>query len=116
MREILAITGDEVTLEPIQMTTGAEFPTNTPFYQLLERETRKLDSEGIIVPLLMPGGTDASEYQRAGIKMYGFTPGLLPPEFPVISLGHGHDERLPISFIESGLPVLWNVVREFCVK
>ncbi len=114
MREILAITGDRVTLEPLHTSPGAEFSTETPFYRLLERETRKLDSEGLVIPLLMPGATDASEYQRAGIKMYGFTPGLLPPEFPVISLGHGHDERLPLSFIESGLPVLWNVVNEFC--
>jgi hypothetical protein len=29
-------------------------------------------------------------------------------------MAHGHDERLPISFIESGLPVLWEVVRKFC--
>jgi acetylornithine deacetylase/succinyl-diaminopimelate desuccinylase-like protein len=116
MREILAITGDGVALERIQTSAGAEFSTETPFYQLLERETRKLDSEGLVIPLLMPGATDASEYQRAGIKMYGFTPGLLPPEFPTIALGHGHDERLPLSFIESGLPVLWNVVREFCER
>jgi acetylornithine deacetylase/succinyl-diaminopimelate desuccinylase-like protein len=116
MREIRAITGDGMTFEPIQTTTGAEFSTATPFYQLLERETRKLDNEGLVIPLLMPGATDASEYQRAGIKMYGFTPGLLPPEYPLLSLGHGHDERLPLSFIESGLPVIWNVVREFCAR
>jgi acetylornithine deacetylase/succinyl-diaminopimelate desuccinylase-like protein len=116
MREILAITGDGVSLEPIKTSAGAEFPTETTLYRLLERETHKLDDGGLVIPLLMPGATDASEYQRAGIKMYGFTPGLLPPEFPIISLGHGHDERLPLSFIESGLPVLWNVVSEFCTK
>jgi hypothetical protein len=32
----------------------------------------------------------------------------------VISLAHGHDERLPVTFIESGLPVLWDVVQTFC--
>jgi hypothetical protein len=32
-----------------------------------------------------------------------------------MTLGHGHDERLPVSFIESGLPVLWDVIEEFCV-
>ena len=114
MREILSITGDRVTLEPLDTSTGAEFPTDTSLYQTLERNTRKLDPGGIVIPLLMPGATDASQYQRAGIKVYGFTPGLLPPEFPTVSLGHGHDERLPVLFIESGLPVLWNVIREAC--
>jgi acetylornithine deacetylase/succinyl-diaminopimelate desuccinylase-like protein len=64
--------------------------------------------------LLMPGATDASQYQKAGIQTYGFTPGLLPPGFPTVSLGHGHDERLPVSFIESGLPVLWDVIEQVC--
>lgn len=114
MREIQAITGDRVTLEPIKISAGAEVSTDTPFYRLLESSTRQMDHEGIVVPFLMPGGTDACQYQRAGIKVYGFTPGLLPPDYPLISLGHGHDERLPVSFIGSGLPVMWNVVREFC--
>jgi len=46
---------------------------------------------------------------------------MKPGVAPLISLavllaklGHGHDERLPVSFIETGLPVLWEVVQEFC--
>ena len=46
--------------------------------------------------------------------MYGFTPGVLPKDLPVAKLGHGHDERLPLSYIESGLPVLWKVVKGIC--
>jgi len=114
MREILDITGPGVQLETTYTTAGTEFPTDSPLYKLLERATRRMDPGGVIAPLLMAGATDASEYQRAGITMYGFTPGVLPEDFPLIKLGHGHDERLPVSFIESGLPVLWEVVNEFC--
>jgi acetylornithine deacetylase/succinyl-diaminopimelate desuccinylase-like protein len=64
--------------------------------------------------MMMPGATDACVYRQAGITMYGFTPGRFPADFPVLSMAHGHDERLPISFIESGLPVLWEVVRKIC--
>jgi acetylornithine deacetylase/succinyl-diaminopimelate desuccinylase-like protein len=114
MREVAAITGDLVAFELLDASPGAEFSTDTPLYRLLERATRTMDPEGIIVPLLMPGATDACQYQRAGIRVYGFTPGLLPPDYPLISLGHGHDERLPVSFIASGLPALWEVVRGIC--
>jgi acetylornithine deacetylase/succinyl-diaminopimelate desuccinylase-like protein len=114
VREIQWVTGPHVSLEPLKVTSGAEFPTDTPFYQLLERLTHKMDPQGIVVPLLMVGATDACVYQQAGITMYGFTPGILPSDFPMISLGHGHDERLPLSFIESGLPTLWDMVYEFC--
>jgi acetylornithine deacetylase/succinyl-diaminopimelate desuccinylase-like protein len=114
IREIRAIVGDGFTFEPLQMSDGAQVSAENPFYKTLERCTRKLDPDGLIVPLMMPGATDASQYQEAGIQTYGFTPGMLPPGFPTVSLGHGHDERLPVSFIESGLPVLWDVIEQVC--
>ena len=115
-REIHKITGEEIELEMIYTTSGAEFPTDTPFYKLLEKSTRKMDPDGMVIPLLMPGATDACQYQKAGIKMYGFTPGILPPGMPILQLAHGHDERMPIPYIEAGLPVLWDVATEFCGK
>jgi acetylornithine deacetylase/succinyl-diaminopimelate desuccinylase-like protein len=114
IREITAITGEGLTMEPLATTSGTEFQTDSQFYRLLEKATRKMDPGGIIFPMLMPGATDANQYQRAGITVYGFTPGVLPPDFPTIKLGHGHDERYPISAIQSGLPVLWEVVSESC--
>jgi acetylornithine deacetylase/succinyl-diaminopimelate desuccinylase-like protein len=75
-----------------------------------------MDPAGLVIPMLMPGATDACEYQKAGIKMYGFTPGILPADMPIMQMAHGHDERIPVSFIESGLPVLWDVINEFCGK
>jgi acetylornithine deacetylase/succinyl-diaminopimelate desuccinylase-like protein len=114
IREILAITGGKVKLEPITTSEGTEFPTNTPLFRALEKAARQMDPTGVVVPNLMPGATDASIYQRAGIKMYGFTPGILPEDFPWTKLAHGHDERLPVSAIRSGLPALWQVIREFC--
>ncbi len=115
-REVIKACGMDVSLETIQTTDGAEVSTATPLYATLERCTRKMDPQAIIIPLLIPGATDASQYQKAGIQTYGFTPGLMPPEFPIMSLGHGHNERLPVSFIETGLPVLWDMINEVCVK
>ncbi len=116
MREIHQIIGDGIELEPVYTTCGAEFSTETPLYKLMVRRTRQMDPGGLVIPMLMPGATDACQYQTAGIKMYGFTPGVLPAGIPLLQMMHGHDERMPISFIESGLPVLWDVVTEFCGK
>jgi acetylornithine deacetylase/succinyl-diaminopimelate desuccinylase-like protein len=109
-REILAITGGEVELEPLVVSSGTNFPVDSPFYHALESAARTMDPSGVFVPILAPGATDASEYQRLGIQIYGFTPGVLPEGFPAIQMAHGHDERLPISFIRSGLPALWDLV------
>jgi acetylornithine deacetylase/succinyl-diaminopimelate desuccinylase-like protein len=114
--EIHHIVGDKIHLEPVYTTCGAEFSTETPLYKLLEKRTHQLDPGGLVIPMMMTGATDACQYQNAGIKVYGFTPGILPPGMPILQLAHGHDERIPISFIESGLPVLWDVVTEFCGK
>ena len=113
-KEIHTIAGEGIELEAVFTTNGAEFSTDTPLFKLLERRTRQMDPSGIVIPMLMPGATDACQYQRAGIKVYGFTPGILPAGIPISQMAHGHDERIPISFIESGLPVLWDVVNEFC--
>lgn len=112
--EISRIVGEAIELEVVYTTTGAEFSTETPFYRLLKKRTQQMDREGLVIPMLMPGATDACQYQAAGIKVYGFTPGVLPPGLTLMKMAHGHDERMPISFIESGLPVLWDVVNEFC--
>lgn len=114
MREVQAVMGEDIEMEQVMSWQGPEFPTDTDLYRLMVRETQKMDSSGTVMPMLMPGATDARQYQRAGIKVYGFTPGILPPELPILKMAHGHDERMPISYIESGLPTLWNVVHEFC--
>ncbi len=114
IRELCAITGDLVRYETLYTSDGAEFPTDTPLYQMMEKATRKMDPEGVVVPYMIPGATDANEYKRAGIIVYGFTPGILPEGFPMIELAHGHDERIPISTYRSGLPALWQVVSEIC--
>ncbi len=116
VREIHQIVGDDIEVEVIYTTGGAEVPTETPLFKLLKKRTQQMDPAGMVIPLLMPGATDACQYQHAGIKMYGFTPGILPPGVSILQLAHGHNERMPISFIESGLPVLWDVVNEFCGK
>jgi acetylornithine deacetylase/succinyl-diaminopimelate desuccinylase-like protein len=114
IREIQAITGDRVTFETIEVSDGNESSTATPFYQAMQKVTREMDPDGMVLPLMMPGATDACIYTQAGIQVYGFTPGILPPDYPVMDLGHGHNERLPISYIRTGLPTLWKLIQQFC--
>jgi acetylornithine deacetylase/succinyl-diaminopimelate desuccinylase-like protein len=114
MREIKAIVGEGVDLEVVYTSGGAEFSTETPLYKIMETATRNMDPGGIVIPMLMPGATDASQYRRSGMTIYGFTPGILPADMPIMSMAHGHDERIPIAYIESGLPALWEVVNQFC--
>lgn len=116
MREIHAVMGQEIELQPFMTTTGTNLSMDTPLYRLMEHAIRDMDSGGVVMPSLLPGATDASQYARAGIQVYGFTPGILPEGFSVVRMAHGHDERLPVSAIRTGLPALWEVVSQFCAK
>ncbi len=114
MREIQAVMGEHIKLEVIASSTGASAPMDTPLYRLMAQATQRMDPGGYIMPTMLPGATDASMYSRTGMKMYGFSPGILPPEIPLMKMAHGHDERIPVATIRSGLPALWQVVSEFC--
>jgi acetylornithine deacetylase/succinyl-diaminopimelate desuccinylase-like protein len=115
IQELKSVMGEGLEFEILITSDGAEFPLDSSLYQLIEQKTREMDPEGIVVPMMMVGATDASAYTHAGIKVYGFTPGILPKNLPLLKMAHGHNERLPVSFIETGMPALWGVVQEFCV-
>jgi acetylornithine deacetylase/succinyl-diaminopimelate desuccinylase-like protein len=74
---------------------------------------RRADPEGEPAPMMITPGTDAKALAMLGIPTYGFAPLRLEPEVPFLSLFHGHDERVPVSAIAFGLPVLHEVVRGF---
>ncbi len=69
------------------------------------------DPHGVPVPYLMSGGTDAKSFSLLGIRNFGFSPLLLPPELDFSSLFHGIDERVPVSALQFGVRVLDRFLR-----
>ena len=61
-------------------------------------------------------GTDAKALAQLGIPCYGFAPLRLEPEMPFLGLFHGHDERVPVSALAFGLPVLADVVAGYATR
>jgi acetylornithine deacetylase/succinyl-diaminopimelate desuccinylase-like protein len=57
-------------------------------------------------PYLMSGGTDAKSFSTLGIRCFGFTPLLLPPDLDFMALFHGIDERVPVDGLRFGVRVL----------
>jgi acetylornithine deacetylase/succinyl-diaminopimelate desuccinylase-like protein len=114
MQEIRDIAGEDFKLETLDTSIGPQVPTDTHLYELLEESILNMDPEGVIIPYLSPGASDAVEYSKAGIKVYGFAPGIIPEGFPYPDLVHSHDERIPVGTIHTGLPALWHVVSNFC--
>lgn len=62
------------------------------------------------VPYLMSGGTDAKSFARLGMRCFGFSPLLLPPDLDFAALFHGIDERVPVDALRFGVRVLDRLV------
>ncbi len=48
----------------------------------------------------MSGGTDAKSFSTLGMRCFGFSPLLLPPDLDFMSLFHGIDERVPVEGLQ----------------
>jgi carboxypeptidase PM20D1 len=72
-------------------------PTDTPVYEALSRVIRDVHPEEnvLIVPYLVPGGTDSRHFSRIAETTYRFTPIQLSREDT--ARFHGIDERLPVN-------------------
>jgi acetylornithine deacetylase/succinyl-diaminopimelate desuccinylase-like protein len=101
IREVRAVVGDEVELEIQTFDPGPPEP-DLGLFDTLGAILEEADPGGVVLPLLMPGATDARFFARLGIQSYGFTPMRLPPDFNFWAGVHGSDERVPVDGIAFG--------------
>jgi acetylornithine deacetylase/succinyl-diaminopimelate desuccinylase-like protein len=116
VRELSAVLGEGVTLEVLNEMAPVEVSPDTPMYRHLEGALRQMDPQGVPVPYVIPGFTDAGPFSRLGTTYYGFSPVVLPPS-PKVSfaeLYHGDNERIPVEGFQRGLAALYGAVRDWC--
>ena len=83
----------EVTFLYDTQEVGVEADPNSTFFDAIQQTMKELDPDGIVIPALIGGGTDAS--LLPGVKVYGFFP-MMPTERISMykPLVHGHNERI----------------------
>jgi acetylornithine deacetylase/succinyl-diaminopimelate desuccinylase-like protein len=104
------VVGDDATVEAVVTLPAVEAPADASIVQLMHTALGIADPEAVGVPMMITPGTDAKGLAGLGIPCYGFAPLRLDPDVPFLSLFHGHDERVPVSALAFGLPVLADVV------
>lgn len=115
LSELRSALGTGVELEVIREAPALEFSSATPLFSSLCEAIRRADPEGIPVPYMVPGFTDALAFSRNGTTYYGFTPVGLPPGIAFSELFHNVDERIPVDGFHFGLQLLYDTVRSFCM-
>ena len=110
IRELHDLVGEsDVEFEVIRHDPGPAEPDLSQF-QLLADVLKELDPEGIPVPILQAGVTDARHLSRAGIQTYGYLPVRLPEDFEPLPLVHGADERIPADAMQFGVDAIARVI------
>jgi acetylornithine deacetylase/succinyl-diaminopimelate desuccinylase-like protein len=107
--ELRDVIGDDVDVELVRHDPGPPEPDLTRF-ETLAAVVRELDPDGIPVPLLQPGGTDARHFAPLGIQTYGFVPLRLPPDFAFLPLVHNADERVPVEALDFGAEAIFRAL------
>jgi acetylornithine deacetylase/succinyl-diaminopimelate desuccinylase-like protein len=97
MRELLP---DNVTYEMLVHDTAVSTSFDGPLVEAMVGALQAEDPEGVVLPFLMSGGTDAKAWNRLGVRCFGFSPLRLPPDLDFTGLFHGVDERVPLSALE----------------
>jgi acetylornithine deacetylase/succinyl-diaminopimelate desuccinylase-like protein len=114
LAELRPVVGPEVELELIQHDPGPPEP-DMGLFDLLAGVLRRADPDGIPMPLMMTGTTDARFLSRLGIQTYGFTPMQLPADLELVRLAHAADERVPVGAVEFGARAIYEVLQTFRV-
>ena len=113
IRELQEIVGERASVEAVMTLPAVEWPADAEIVRLMAEALRRADPEGEPVPMMITPGTDAKALAELGIPCYGFAPLRLDADVPFLSLFHGHDERVPVSALAFGLPVLADVVARY---
>jgi len=113
IRKIAEDLGD-FEIEILKDMPPVETTTETPLWLVIGDVMKQQVAHGHVVPMLMPGFTDAKQWSRLGAKCYGFMPTRFPDDGTRFSdLFHGHDERIPVDGLAWGVEVLYEVVKRF---
>jgi acetylornithine deacetylase/succinyl-diaminopimelate desuccinylase-like protein len=110
------VVGDHASVDPVMTLPPVEWPDDAEVVGLMTNALLAADPDGIAVPMMITPGTDAKALMSLGIPCYGFAPLRLEADMPFLSLFHGHDERVPVSALAFGLPVLADVVARYVTR
>lgn len=115
LEELRAVVGPDVELEVLHRLPAVESHAGTPLFATLAAALLRADPEGVPVPYLVPGFTDALAFARNGTTYHGFAPvGLPDPALKFAELYHAANERIPVEGFRFGMRVLLDAVRAFC--
>jgi acetylornithine deacetylase/succinyl-diaminopimelate desuccinylase-like protein len=106
LRQVDELIGPAVRREWVVNDHAVQTGFDGPLVDAMAGALRAEDPAARAVPYMLSGGTDAKSFSRLGIRCFGFSPLLLPPDLDFAGMFHGVDERVPMESLRFGVRVL----------
>jgi acetylornithine deacetylase/succinyl-diaminopimelate desuccinylase-like protein len=105
-QQLRDLVGPDIELEYIHRQAALETTFDGALVEAMTAALKAEDPGALPVPYMLSGGTDAKQFDKLGIRCFGFSPVRLPADLNFGALFHGIDERVPVEGLQFGVRVL----------
>ena len=109
MREVIDDDRIEISTELRSESGASDF--DTELVDVIRGVVGEQVEGAIVAPLPTGGFTDSRVLRRRGVQAYGFLPALM--DTSLFDGIHGHNERIPVEGLRTGVQIMFEVVRRF---
>ena len=113
LAELQRLVGGDVEVDVSWQDIGAEAPPTGGLAEAARAALDAHDPGAVVVPYLLPAGTDNKSLAKLGITGYGFAPLQLTGDLDFPAMFHGVDERVPLESVVFGREVLATFLRAY---
>jgi acetylornithine deacetylase/succinyl-diaminopimelate desuccinylase-like protein len=82
--------------------------TDTPLFQAIEAAIHKQHPEALVVPVIIPYGTDTQKFRKRGAIGYGVMPMIV--DAATLATMHSDSEHIPLDEFRTGLHIYFDIV------
>ncbi len=82
---------------------------DTPLFKVIEQAIKSQHPEALVIPTIIPYGTDAQKFRLHGVVGYGVMPMLI--DSATLATMHSDSEHIPLDEFRKGLHIYFDILR-----
>ncbi len=114
LRKVIKNKKAEIIAKPGWKNASKISPTDSRCFKAIEEICMGMDSDSIVAPYLVMGGTDACHYEAVCDNIYRYSP--FKVDTALLLTTHGTNERIPISSMSDGIKFFKRYIRKASSK
>jgi acetylornithine deacetylase/succinyl-diaminopimelate desuccinylase-like protein len=83
--------------------------TDTQLYQAVKAAILKAHPDAIVMPVIIPYGTDTQKFRKRGVTGYGIAPVIV--DAATLATQHSDSEHIPVAEFRAGLHIYFDILR-----